>query len=152
MQFNMADKFGKQRDNNDLYALCLSCISGLVHAYSLQTNDKSQLEDFTVILLRSFGLSPNKRQPPIISPHGVIVDYITESFKSAQTNFLLLSILFNYTIPHLCVPLLSNSYANSNDHLGIAEETKLNIDEVSFYLSDKYYRFNIKYTFVICFF
>ncbi|CAH8497125.1 unnamed protein product [Schistosoma intercalatum] len=126
----IANKFGKQRDNNDLYALCLSCISGLVHAYSLQTNDKSQLEDFTVILLRSFGLSPNQRQPPIISPHGVIVDYITESFKSAQTNSLLLSILFNYTIPHLCVPLLSNSYANSNDHLGIAEETKLNIDEL----------------------
>ncbi|VDP64153.1 unnamed protein product [Schistosoma mattheei] len=113
-----------------MYALCLSCISGLVHAYSLQTNDKSQLEDFTVILLRSFGLSPNQRQPPIISPHGVIVDYITESFKSAQTSSLLLSILFNYTIPHLCVPLLSNSYTNSNDHLGIAEETKLNIDEL----------------------
>ncbi|CAH8506068.1 unnamed protein product [Schistosoma margrebowiei] len=126
----IAEKFGKRRDNSDLYALCLSCISGLVHAYSLQTSDKSQLEDFTVILLRSFGLSPNQHQPPIITPHGVIVDYITESFKSAQTNPLLLSILFNYTIPHLCVPLLSNSYTNSTDHLGIAEETKLNIDEL----------------------
>ncbi|CAI2726240.1 unnamed protein product [Schistosoma spindalis] len=125
----IADKYGKRRDNSDLYALSLSCISGLVHAYSLQTNDKSQLEDFTVILLRSFGLSPNQRQLPIISPPGVI-DYITESFKSAQTNALLLSILFNYTIPHLCVPFFSNCYTNSNDHLGIAEETKLNIDEL----------------------
>ncbi|CAH8508212.1 unnamed protein product [Schistosoma rodhaini] len=126
----IADKYGKRSDNSDLYALALSCISGLIHAYSQQTNDKSQLEDFTVILLRSFGFSPNQRQVPLIIPPGVIVDYITESFKSAQTNALLLSILFNYTIPYLCVPLLSNSYINSNDHLGIAEETKLNIDEL----------------------
>ncbi|CAH8485731.1 unnamed protein product [Schistosoma turkestanicum] len=131
MNNTKADKYENRRDKNNLYPIALSCITGLVHAYSLQTNEKFQLEDFTVILLGGFGLSsPNEHQLPTIPSH-IIADYMIESFKTAQTNALLSSILFNYAIPRLCVPLLLNSCTNSNDHSdNSTKETKLNIDEL----------------------
>ncbi|KAH8859995.1 DNA repair/transcription protein MET18/MMS19 [Schistosoma japonicum] len=131
----IGDKIEKRRDKTDLNTLALSCISGLVHAYSVQTNEKFQLEDFTLILLRSIGLlsnESNQRQPPsaLMISTNITVDYVLESFKWAQNNILLSSVLFMYTIPRLCAPLSSDSVINSCDEVIITEKLKINIDEL----------------------
>ncbi|CAH8499949.1 unnamed protein product [Heterobilharzia americana] len=128
----IANKMGKRRNKTDLYPLVLSCISGLVYAYSKQTSEKFQLEDFALILLRSFGLSftdTNNCQSPVLIPSSTIVAYITESFKSAQNNILLSSILFSYIIPRVCVPLLSDSCLIFQ-HLVPKEDIKDHLEEL----------------------
>ncbi|KAK4469315.1 hypothetical protein MN116_006879 [Schistosoma mekongi] len=132
----IGEEIEKRRDKTDLCLLVLSCISGLVHAHSVQTNEKFQLEDFTVILLRSIGLlsnESNQRQPPsaLTISKSITVDYVLESFKCAQNNILLSSILFMYTIPRLCTPLFSDSVTNSCDQAIITEKLKINIDELT---------------------
>ncbi|CAH8840635.1 unnamed protein product [Trichobilharzia szidati] len=128
----IANQIEKRRNKTHVSALALSCVSGLIYAYSKQTNEQSQLEDFAVILLRSFGLSSdksNKNQSSVIIPSDVIVDYIIESFKSAQNNALLCSILLNYTIPCLSSPLISDS-AGDSCHLISTEELNVTVEKL----------------------